>query len=172
MCWWLNLNAFLVISGLQTKIEVSSFHASGQSRTFCLCRVTYCLPPAVSLLWDCQQMIPCHLKMIQQPGISWKHPALYVGKGQNPVLTVNLPVLGLLKYSLCIGGTGQCKQKGRNHRTIWASGDDRRQNPDPAARTAHGSVSSLCLFPWDKNLPLNLKVTSHIAAAFWEKAIL
>lgn len=46
--------------------------------------------------------------------------------------------------------------KGRNHKTIWA----------------HDSVSSLSLFPWDQNLPQNWKVRSHIAAMFWEKAVL
>lgn len=62
MFWWINLNTFLVNSGLQTKIEVLSFHAWSWLRTFTICRVRYYLPTAISFTWDCQQiMIPYHL---------------------------------------------------------------------------------------------------------------
>lgn len=168
MFWWLNLNTFLVNSGLQTKTEVFSFHAWSWLRTFTLCRVRQGLPTAVSLSWDFQQiMIPCYLYKKNTVAMNFvKCPSLYIDKGQNLVLTVNLPVLGLLKYSLCIGWTGQWDKKGRKHRTKWVSGGDRRQNKH-CDTAVHSSASSLS--PWDQNLSLNLRVISHVAATSWEK---
>lgn len=103
MCRWLNLNAFLLISGLQTKNEIFSFHVWSQWRASFLCEVQSCyssFPPV--RLWVDHDTLPSQKDTIAKSFV--KTPiTLCRQRAKSTVKTVNLPVLGLLRYSLCTG---------------------------------------------------------------------